>query len=186
MLSFATILQVTASDLFSHLVTEAQSAATFMGHPSRVETPTVALMRSFCHDIVASCDIGHPLDALVLLYFPPPALLHSAVVVLHTQDSSVALDVLRGPLATPSTPLLGCLQRRGTPGHMQPLSFPPFTLSDLEHWACDHKISIRILHVQPWQDWLTADPAGPSVSWSDHRICDFCKSPRFPVPPVTL
>lgn len=185
-LSFATILQVTASDLFSHLVTEAQSAATFMGHPSRVETPTVALMRSFCHDIVASCDIGHPLDALVLLYFPPPALLHSAVVVLHTQDSSVALDVLRGPLATPSTPLLGCLQRRGTPGHMQPLSFPPFTLSDLEHWACDHKISIRILHVQPWQDWLTADPAGPSVSWSDHRICDFCKSPRFPVPPVTL
>lgn len=188
-LSFATVLGVAATDLFSHLVQEARSAATLLGPPPHAETASGALLRSFCHDILSSCHRGHPLDALVLLYFPPPALLRAVVVVVHTRGSSVALDVLRGPLADPSSPLLGCLQRSGdagAPGHMQPLSFPPFTLSALEHWARDLHIPVRLLSVQSWQDWLSTEPAGPSVLWADHATCDFCLSPRFPLPPAVF
>jgi hypothetical protein len=134
------------------------------------------------HDITASVHHGHPLDALVLLYFPPPALLRSVVVVVHTQGSSVALDVLRGPLASSSSPLLGCLQRRGSPGHMQPLSLPPFTLDDLTSWAAHYAVPVRVLDVMPWSEWLAAEPAGPSVAWLEHATCDYCLLPRFPLP----
>lgn len=185
-LSFASVLRLSAADLFSHLVIEAQAAALALGSPACVETATALLLRAFCHDILASWARGHPLDALIFLYFPHPALLRAVVVVVHTQGSSVAIDVLRGPAADASSPLLGCLQRRGTPGHMQPLSLPPFTLPALEAWAAVHGISVRLLDVQPWQAWLATDPSGPSVAWMEHRLCDFCASPRFPLPPVTL
>lgn len=185
-LSFARILDVPPVDLFSFLVSEAQSAASQLGPPSRAETATTTLLRAFCHDILASCQRGHPLDALVFLYFPHPALLRAVVVVVHVSGSSVAIDVVRGPLAVPSSPLLGCLQRRGTPGHMQPLSLPPFTLSDLHEWAHRHHLSFRLLEVQPWQAWLATDPTGPSVRWDEHATCDFCHLPRFPLPPATL
>lgn len=185
-LSFASVLQLPPADLFTHLVTAAQAAAASLGPPSRLETATVVLLRTFCHDILASWARGHPLDALIFLYFPHPALLRAVVVVVHTQGSTVAIDVLRGPLADASTPLLGCLQRRGTPGHMQPLSLPPFTLAELEAWAADHLISVRLLDIQSWQDWLASDPACPSTAWMAHRMCDFCASPRFPLPPTAL
>ena len=108
--SFASVLRLSAADLFSHLALEAQAAAVALGSPDGMETATTLLLRAFCHDILASWTRGHPLDALIFLYFPHPAMLRAVVVVVHTQGSSVAIDVLRGPSADASSPLLGCLQ----------------------------------------------------------------------------
>lgn len=181
-LSFARVLGLLPDTLFEELVAQARVVSRAMGPPALLETHTSILLRSVCHDVVASEQHGHPLDALTPLYLPPRKLLSSVVAVLHTLEGRVAVDVLVGPQHDERAPVGVCLQRRGSPGHMQPLDPSPLTLPQLQQWAHQFQIPLRLLPVASWRDWLAADADGPSQPWADHDTCDYCRAPRFPLP----
>lgn len=182
-LAFAHCLQQEPVQLFSELIAEARAVSTALGPPAVMETATVVLLRSMCHDILASLDQGHPLDALTYYHFPPQALHGRTVALVHVEGETVALDVLRGPAADPAAAVSILLQRKGSPaGHMMPCHQSTVTLASLMEWASEAHLAVRLLDVLPWRQRLAADAGGATCRWAAHGVCDFCQEPRFPLP----
>lgn len=122
-LTWAAALGMAPADLFQHLLDGAYAVDRSVGPPTAMATPTSVLVRSLIHDVAASVNVGHALDSLVLLYLPPPVLASRVVVLIHYEGSEVAVDVVRGRDADDATATVTfCLQRRGDPGHMMPMT----------------------------------------------------------------
>lgn len=189
-LTWAHVLDCEPQHLFNQLLDAVHAASTSMGPPAARETRTTVLIRALIHDVAASPQHGHACDSLTFLYFPPQELHGKVVVLIHYEGSDLAVDVVYGPEAADTDSAVFCLQRRGNPGHMQPLLAPTATtattLSALLQWLTDAAIPTRHLRAQGWRAFLNDDCHGPAALWAEHAHCDFCHLPRFPLPQPAL
>lgn len=183
-LTWAAALEMAPADLFHHLLDGAYAVDRSMGPPTAMATPTSVLVRSLIHDVAASVHVGHALDSLVLLYLPPSVLASRVVVLVHYEGSEMAVDVVRGRDADDATATVAfCLQRRGDPGHMMPMTAAtPCALPAFLRWLASQHLPVRHLVASGWRQLLAEDFSGPSVVWRDHELCDVCHSPRAPLP----
>lgn len=142
--TFAHLLGMCPSRLYTFLLTAAYAAIDSLGPPAQRESRTTSQVRPMAHDVAAYAQCGHPLDALVLLWFPPSAMDPHRIMMIHYKEEDVAIDVLRGRTSTDDTPWLLCLQSHGSPGHLRPLdTISAPTGRDLLQWAGQHGITIR-------------------------------------------
>lgn len=185
--TFASLLGMCPSSLYLFLLTAAYAAIDSLGPPAQRESRTTSQVRHLAHDVAAYARCGHPLDALLLLWFPPAALDTRRVMMIHYKGEDVAIDIVRGCASTDDTPWLLCLQSRGNPGHLRPLdSISGPAGRDLLLWARQHGIVIRDFQAVGWRQLVDGDLSGASVSWQPPRLCDFCHQPASPLPPTPL
>lgn len=184
-LAWATALSITPQALFSHFVTSAYELDRSMGPPAPASPPTALLARAMAHDVAASLRSGHALDSLLPVYMPPPELADRVVLLLHYQGCEVAVDIISGMAASAESSVAFCLQRRGSPGHMMPLT-STCSVASLTVWLTTTSIPIRHLTASGWRTLIADDMSGPSASWLDHAVCDVCMEPRHPLPPCPL
>lgn len=181
--SFGAVLGVEASVLYMDTMRAAAVAASSLGPPADHETRAVAMVRAVCHDVLSAFDGGHPLDSLIFAYFPHAALHSVHVLIVQTSGGGVAIDVLSGEAAGHQSPWAVCLQRRGNPGHIQPVEpVSPNVAHHILTEARAHGVPVRRTIARGWRAIVDADLGGASTSWRDHRLCDFCSRPRFPLP----
>jgi hypothetical protein len=185
-LTFADMLQLDASTLFSDTTARAYEAVATLGEPSAAEGPVQVFLRILAHDLGSACNRGHAIDALSFLYLPPPALDHVVVVMIHHAGSEVAMDVIHGRSAGPDARWLYCLQRRGQPGHLRPLDPPSATGAAVLEYAAKAGVPIRHLTALGWQDYTALTAEGLSQPWLAHATCDVCHQPRSPLPPCPV
>jgi hypothetical protein len=181
--TFGAVLGVDASVLYTDTMRAAAAAASSLGPPAEYETRSVAMVRAVCHDVLSAFDGGHPLDSLIFAYFPHAALHNMHVLIVQTSGGGVAIDVLSGEAAGHQSPWAMCLQRRGNPGHLQPVEpVSPDVAHHILTEARSHGVPIRRTVARGWRAIVDADLGGASALWHEHRLCDFCSRPRFPLP----
>lgn len=185
MTTFGAVLGVDASALYEDTMKAAAAAAASLGPPADHETRSAAMVRAVCHDVLSALDGGHPLDSLIFAYFPPEAIHSMHVLVVQTSGGGVAIDVLSGEAAGHQSPWAVCLQRRGNPGHIQPVEpVAPDVVHHILTEARSQGVPVRRTVARGWRAIVDADLGGPSAPWALHRLCDFCSRPRFPLPPL--
>ena len=175
--------------MYEELLVVVYDAIASLGPPAQREQRTTSLVRMMAHDVAMYAEGGHALDAFIFLYFPPAALDTARVMMVQYQSgtSEVAIDILQGQHVTDDSPWRMCLQRRGHPGHLQPLkSITAAEGASLLAWADHHAVPVRRFTASGWRHLIASDLHGASISWQPPPQCDVCSKPAAPLPPCPL